>query len=286
MAQPGGSAARGDAARERDGGRAAPPPIPSTLRSPKVPLQPWNGRRVGDQINRAHARKRTNPPPPVLDDQFIQNFFTWALARAPNGDEPVFWNDQFRVAYAQGQTSLKLAAVALGKTLFESAEYAARGRDAHGYVYDLYKTYLMREPDTSGWATGKARCRSTAARTCAARLKSASEFAAILASIVPNGAATSKCGLVDLGARGSAQSTRQWDAGARCELECAAVESAGTQRTRSRSRFSYSSMVWTRSGPYIHFDEDNGFPSPGFRLGFPTVQRRSSTRRPPRMRIC
>ena len=37
---------------------------------------------------------------------------------------------------------------------------------------------------------------------------------------------------------------------------------------------SYSSMVWTRSGPYMHFDEDNGFPSPGFRLGFPTVQRK------------
>jgi len=35
---------------------------------------------------------------------------------------------------------------------------------------------------------------------------------------------------------------------------------------------SYSSMVWTRSGPYIYFDEDNGWPSPGFRLGFPTIQ--------------
>ncbi|MFN2491620.1 MAG: hypothetical protein ABR501_01890 [Pyrinomonadaceae bacterium] len=37
---------------------------------------------------------------------------------------------------------------------------------------------------------------------------------------------------------------------------------------------SYSSMVWTHSGPYIYFDEDNGFPSPGFRLGFPTIQER------------
>lgn len=37
---------------------------------------------------------------------------------------------------------------------------------------------------------------------------------------------------------------------------------------------SYSSQVWTRSGPYIYFDEDNGFPSPGFRLGFPTVQKK------------
>ena len=31
-------------------------------------------------------------------------------------------------------------------------------------------------------------------------------------------------------------------------------------------------MVWTRSGPYLYFDEDNGWPSPGFRLGFPTIQ--------------
>ena len=38
---------------------------------------------------------------------------------------------------------------------------------------------------------------------------------------------------------------------------------------------SYSSMVWTRSGPYLYFDEDNGFPSAGFRLGFPTVQRKA-----------
>ena len=34
-------------------------------------------------------------------------------------------------------------------------------------------------------------------------------------------------------------------------------------------------MVWTYSKPYFYFDEDNGFPSPGFRLGFPTVQRKT-----------
>src|SRR6476469_6110085 len=28
--------------------REAPPPIPSTMRSPKLSLKPWNGRRVGD----------------------------------------------------------------------------------------------------------------------------------------------------------------------------------------------------------------------------------------------
>jgi hypothetical protein len=88
----------------------------------------------------------------VLDDQFVQSFFTWAVLRTPNTSEATFWNDQLRVAYAQGQTSIKLVAVALGKTLFESAEYLNRNRDNHWYVYDLYKTFLMRDPDSSGWA--------------------------------------------------------------------------------------------------------------------------------------
>ena len=37
---------------------------------------------------------------------------------------------------------------------------------------------------------------------------------------------------------------------------------------------SYNSLVWTRSGNSIAFDEDNGFPGPGFRLGFPVIQPR------------
>ncbi|HEX7774675.1 MAG TPA: Ig-like domain-containing protein, partial [Pyrinomonadaceae bacterium] len=35
---------------------------------------------------------------------------------------------------------------------------------------------------------------------------------------------------------------------------------------------SYNSLVWTRTGNYISFDDDRGFPSPGFRLGFPVIQ--------------
>lgn len=33
----------------------------------------------------------------------------------------------------------------------------------------------------------------------------------------------------------------------------------------------YNSLVWTKAGSYITFDADNGYPSPGFRLGFPVV---------------
>jgi len=43
--------------------REPPAPIPSTLRSPKLPLQAWNGRRVGEEgIRRAHASHRRVAP--------------------------------------------------------------------------------------------------------------------------------------------------------------------------------------------------------------------------------
>ena len=45
-----------------------------------------------------------------------------------------------------------LAMREFGMTVFESSEYAARNRSDHWYVYDLYKTYLMRDPDGPGWA--------------------------------------------------------------------------------------------------------------------------------------
>ena len=35
---------------------------------------------------------------------------------------------------------------------------------------------------------------------------------------------------------------------------------------------SYNSLVWTKNGNFISFDEDGGFPGPGFRLGFPVIQ--------------
>jgi len=35
---------------------------------------------------------------------------------------------------------------------------------------------------------------------------------------------------------------------------------------------SYNSLVWTKTGSFISFDDDHGFPSAGFRLGFPIIQ--------------
>jgi hypothetical protein len=210
----------------------------------------------------------------VPDDQFVQNFFTWTVSRAPGASELTYWNDQLRVAYAQGQTSLKFAAVELGKTLFESAEYAARNRNDHWYVYDLYKTFLMRDPDASGWAYWESLVPTNGRVNVRRSFEEAPEFAALLASIVPNGSATANAASL-ISARVDPRNQP-----GRGMLSRDAVWSVPLLSLPGRNGLdlglglSYSSMVWTRSGPYIHFDEDNDFPSPGFRLGFPSVQRR------------
>jgi len=65
--------------------REAPPPIPSTMRSPRVPFEPWDGRRVGDpepqrgvghaaqrgQTQRAHTRRRASVPRPCRDGNTV-----------------------------------------------------------------------------------------------------------------------------------------------------------------------------------------------------------------------
>lgn len=270
-----------EAQRESAQEREAPAAIPSTMRSPKVSFEPWNGRRVGDpgaesrkdQVLHAHARRRFNPPS-VLDDQFVQNFFTWTVSRAPVASELTYWNDQLRVAYAQGQTSVKLAAVEFGKTLFESAEYAARNRNDHWYVYDLYKTFLMRDPDAAGWAYWESLVPTNGRVNVRRSFEEAPEFAALLASIVPNGSATANATSLisarvdprNQPGRGMLSRDATWSV--------PLLSLPGRNGLDLGLGLSYSSMVWTRSGPYLHFDEDNGFPSPGFRLGFPSVQRR------------
>lgn len=288
--------------KEKQLERQAPPPIPSTIRSKRNTGKPWDGRRVGDpwpegaldqvvnrtagsaefssssrrnqRTRRAHASRRVNPPPPVLDNQFVQNFFSWTVARNPFSDENTYWYDQLRVGYGQGQEALKLAAIEFGRTLFESAEYAARNRADHWYVYDLYKAYLMRDPDPIGWANWEAIVPTHGREYVRRGFEESGEFAGLIANISPNGSATSNAASL-ISARvdarnqpGNGMLTRDTN------WSVPLLSLPGRAGLDLGLVLSYSSMVWTRSGPYIYFDEDNGFPSPGFRLGFPTVQRK------------
>lgn len=84
-------------------------------------------------------------------------------------------------------TSLKLAAIELGRTLFESASYMSREREPHWYVQDLYRTYLMREPDSGGWAMWENLVSSHGREYVRRGFEESAEFATLMGSLAPSG---------------------------------------------------------------------------------------------------
>jgi YD repeat-containing protein len=205
-------------------------------------------------------------------DYFTQNFIQVALNRTPNPDEVNYWEDIFRAAYAHQQGSMMIAVREMARTVFESAEYAGRGRDNHWYVYDLYETYLMRYPDASGWGFWEGQCNAYGREQVRRAFDECGEFAGYVASIQPTGSASS--GVYSLqGSRVSPENQTGDQLLARdAEWSASLLSLPGRTGLDLGLGLSYSSAVWTRSGPYAYFDEDNGTLSPGFRLGFPTVQ--------------
>jgi len=205
-------------------------------------------------------------------EQYLANFNLSALARPPYENESAYWLDILRAAHANGQNSKLLAMRELGKTLFESADYAARNRNNHWYVYDLYKTYLMREPDAPGWAWWKNECNNYGRDNVRRAFDESIEFGNIVATLTPSGSPSSSVSSfasarVDpFNQPGNGLTSRDTD------WSVPLLSLPGRAGLDLGLSLSYSSMVWTRSGPYIYFDEDNGWPSPGFRLGFPTIQ--------------
>jgi YD repeat-containing protein len=206
-------------------------------------------------------------------DAYTQNFVQWALARSPHSDEVNYWEDIFRAAYAHQQGSMTIAVREMARTMFESAEYAGRGRDNHQYVYDLYKTYLMREPDGPGWGFWEGQCNAYGREQVRRAFDECGEFAGDVAAITPNGSATSAVSSL-LSARVDPSNQTGNQLLARdAEWSMPLLSLPGRAGLDLGLGLSYSSAaVWTRSGPYSYFDEDNGTLSPGFRLGFPTVQ--------------
>jgi hypothetical protein len=205
-------------------------------------------------------------------DAYTQNFMYCALARQPYPDEASYWNDILRAAYTHGQGSPVMVARELGKTLFESAAYAARGRSNHDYVYDLYNAYLMRAPNASDWAYWESMVPAMGREGVRRAFDECAEFNNRVLSLTSSGAPSS--GVTSLlSARvdpvnqpGSGMLARD------AEWSLPLLSLPGRAGLDLGLSLSYSSMVWTRSGPYIYFDEDDSSLSPGFRLGFPTIQ--------------
>jgi YD repeat-containing protein len=205
-------------------------------------------------------------------DQFAQNFLQLSLARAPNGTESSYWTDIMRAAYAQGQTSMLYAVREFGMTVFESGEYAVRNRTDHEYVYDLYKTYLMREPDADGWGFWTSQVPSMGREGVRHAFDGCYEFSQIVATLTASGAASSAVASLPTAHVDPFNLPGNQLRGRDCEWSLPLLSLPGRAGLDLGLGLSYSSAVWTRSGPYIYFDADMGLPSPGFKLGFPTIR--------------
>ncbi|HXM51494.1 MAG TPA: DUF4214 domain-containing protein [Pyrinomonadaceae bacterium] len=167
-----------------------------------------------------------------------------------------------------------LAEREMGRTVFESAEYAARGRSDHLYVCDLYKAYLMREPDSSGWAYWDARVPLYGRDQVRRGFDESTEFANLVSTLNISGTASSAVSSLATARVDPFNQPGSGLKGRDAEWSVPLLSLPGRAGLDLGLSLSYSSMVWTRSGsvPYVYFDEDDGFPSPGFRLGFPTIQ--------------
>ena len=205
-------------------------------------------------------------------DGFVSNFLQWGLARQPRGGEGTYWSDILRAAYPRGQGSMQLAMRELGMTVFESAEYSARGRSNHWYVYDLYKTYLMRDPDPSGWAFWESKLPSMGREQLRQAFDESIEFGQIVSTLTADGAPSSAVSSLANARVDPFNQTGDQLRARDCEWGLTLLSLPGRAGLDLGLGVSYSSLVWTRSGPYAYFDEDDGSPSPGFRLGFATIQ--------------
>jgi YD repeat-containing protein len=205
-------------------------------------------------------------------DAYANNFLLYSLGRSPHGDESSYWTDIMRAAYPQGQPPMLMAMREFGITVFESQEYANRGRSNHDYVYDLYKTYLMRDPDLDGWNFWTGVCDSYGREAVRQAFDDCSEFHGIVASLTASGSPSSNvASLATAQVDPFNQSGNQVEA-RDCEWNLPLVSLPGRAGLDLGLSVSYSSLVWTKSGPYVYFDQDYESLSPGFTIGFPTVQ--------------
>ena len=205
-------------------------------------------------------------------DQYSVNFLQWGLDRTPTTVESNYWNDIVRAAYQQGQPSMLMAMKEFGMTVFESQDYADRNRSNHDYVYDLYKSYLMRQPDQEGWTFWTEACDVNGREAVRQAFDESTEFHNIVANLTTSGSpSTAVSSLATAQVDPFNQSGNQVKA-RDCEWSLPLVSLPGRAGLDLGLSVSYSSLIWTKSGPYLYFDQDYESLSPGFKIGFPTVQ--------------
>src|SRR5205085_1104939 len=142
----------------------------------------------------------------------------------------------------------------------------------HWYVYDLYKSYLMRDPDSSGWAFWESQVPSVGREQVRRAFDESIEFNNIVSTLTASGTPSPAVSSLATARVDPFNETGDQLRARDCEWGVTLLSLPGRDGLDLGLGLSYSSLVWTRSGPYAYFDEDRGSPSPGFRLGFATIQ--------------
>lgn len=95
----------------------------------------------------------TPPTPPARKKtaMFVDQFFSTAFNDWASDDELLTWTNRLNTAAAQGQSQLLTEARALGRAVFDSAEYKNITRSDEDFITDLYYGYLGRAPDQGGF---------------------------------------------------------------------------------------------------------------------------------------
>jgi YD repeat-containing protein len=224
----------------------------------------------------------TRPPSFYWLEDWYQYVYQAALACPSSAcnnksTEDSYWHDILRKAYQSGTdfSARILAARELGRTLLESTNYLGRNRTDHWYVYDLYQVYLNREPDAGGWAFWEGLVPTFGREAVRRAFDECDEFRNIVNALTPGTSSSGNQTNVEAakidtlnapGGNGVNPISRNFS------WSLPLLGLPGRAGLDLGVGLSYNSAVWVKSGPYTYFDEDNGTPGPGFRIGFPTVQ--------------
>lgn len=130
----------------------------------------------------------------------------------------------------------------------------------------------MRDPDPSGWAWWEAQVPSMGREQVRHAFDECDEFHNIIATLSASGAPSPAAASLATARVDPFNQTGDQIRARDCEWGITLLSLPGRGGLDLGLGLSYSSLVWTRSGPYAYFDEDRGAPSPGFRLGFATIQ--------------
>ena len=246
------------------------PLLRKTIGENRIAVTLGNDIEIGDYSTSSAAVFYT-----ITVDNFVTGFYQGALSRNPNTTELTFWKNQLKDATSLGSADVLAAAQYLGSALFLSSEYSALGTNSTDFVTDLYWAYYQHAPDgnLSYWVSQVSSVGRESVRNSFAI---SSEFSTFVGTIdvgsYPTTTGNFSTARIDIVNRTGTGGEDLLSGNINFGIPILSLP--GRASLNLGLTLSYNSRVWSKANSTVAYDTDRGFPAPGFRLGFPVVQRR------------